>query len=175
MSDPPGADGQRSRWSVRKLLVPNVSKAVGIASIRDGHRLIQFLWNEVQVARKANRTRSGRARPSLSSDIATEANLRGLSPIEVEMRIGRRRKETRRAAMFGGLIGAIAFGGWTWNMVMAGPSGARWMLTSLEFLPFEAAALLHAFYNGWINWQLRRGRRGSAMEYLTTSEGFWPS
>jgi hypothetical protein len=34
---------------------------------------------------------------------------------------------------------------------------------------------LLAFKNAWLNWQLRTRRFGSAMEYLTTAEHFWPN
>ena len=40
--------------------------------------------------------------------------------------------------------------------------------------PFCAVFFLLAFKNAWQNWQLRTGRLGSALDYLTTTERFWP-
>jgi len=49
------------------------------------------------------------------------------------------------------------------------------LIAGLEFVPFCGLFFLLAFKNAWQNWQLRRRRLGSAMEYLTTGEPFWPS
>ena len=83
-------------------------------------------------------------------------------------------RQTTRMAYLAFVGGWLIFAWWLWQALTTPWSAGR-MILGLEFIPFCAVFFLTAFKNAWQNWQLRTGRLGSAMDYLTTTEPFWPS
>lgn len=107
-------------------------------------------------------------------DLEVTALSHGLSVSGLEERVARRRQQTARVAYLTFTGGWLALGWWLWQALTTPWSPGR-MLLGIEFIPFCALFFLLAFKNAWMNWQLRTGRLGSAVEYLTTAERFWPS
>ena len=107
-------------------------------------------------------------------DMEATALSHGLSVSGLEERVARRRRQTARVAYLTFTGGWLALGWWLWQELTTQWSPGR-MLLGIEFIPFCALFFLLAFKNAWMNWQLRTGRLGSAVEYLTTAERFWPS
>lgn len=157
--------GPRWFWSRTK-------EAGGLEDIRGSGRLIRDLSAAL---------RQGPADPpriygdvDQRLDVAATALSHGLSVASLKKRVVLRRRQTTRLAYlaFGG--GWLIFALWLWQ-ALSMPWSAGRVILGLEFIPFCAAFFLLAFKNAWQNWQLRTGRLGSAMDYLTTTEPFWPS
>ena len=157
--------GPRWFWSRTK-------EAGGLEDIRQSGRLIRNLGATL---------RQGPAGPpriyadaDQHLDMAETALSHGLSVASLEERIIQRRRQTTRLAWLAFAGGWLIFAFWLWQ-ALSMPWSAGRMILGLEFIPFCAVFFLLAFKNAWQNWQLRTGRLGSAMDYLTTTEPFWPS
>ena len=107
-------------------------------------------------------------------DLAATAFSYGLSVASLKERVVQRRRQTTHLAYLSFAGGWLVFALWLWQ-ALSTPWSAGRMILGLEFIPFCAAFFLLAFKNAWQNWQLRTGRLGSAMDYLTTTKPFWPS
>ncbi|USQ74674.1 hypothetical protein NF552_25775 (plasmid) [Roseomonas mucosa] len=114
------------------------------------------------------------AAPDGRLDMAATAMSHGLTVPALEERVGERRRQTARIAYMAFAGGWLVLVWWLWQALTTPWSGSR-MVLGMEFIPFCAAFFLLAFKNAWLNWQLRTGRLGSAMEYLSTAERFWPN
>lgn len=157
--------GPRWFWSRTK-------EAGGLEDIRENGRMIRDLGATL---------RRGPADPpriyaadDRQLDVAATAISHGLSVASLKERVVQRRRQTSRLSYltFAGGWSILAL--WLWQ-ALSTPWSAGRMILGLEFIPFCAAFFLLAFKNAWQNWQLRTGRLGSAMDYLTTTEPFWPS
>ena len=105
--------------------------------------------------------------------MAATALSHGLSVASLEEQVFRQRRQTTRMAYLAFAGGWLSLGWWLWQALTTPWSAGR-MVLGLEFIPFCAVFFLLAFKNAWQNWQLRTGRLGSALDYLTTTERFWP-
>ena len=157
--------GPRWLWSRTK-------EAGGLEDIRESGRLIRDLGAALRQGPAGPPRLHGDADQRL--DIATTARSHGLSVASLEERITRRRCQTKRLAYLTFVGGWVIFAFWVWQ-ALSTPWSAGRMILGLEFIPFCAVFFLLAFKNAWQNWQLRTGRLGSAMDYLTTTEPFWPN
>jgi len=84
----------------------------------------------------------------------------------------RRRSTTRNAWIFLGL-GVMFFVAWLYRLLtMTWTVNAT--LTALQFTPACAVFFLLAFRFALENYQIRRRRKVSVLEFLTTPNGFWP-
>ena len=156
--------GPRWLWSRTK-------EAGGLEDIRESGRLIRDLGAALRQGPAGPPRLHGDADQRL--DIAATARSHGLSVASLEERITRRRRQTTRLAYLTFVGGWLIFAFWLWQ-ALSTPWSAGRMILGLEFIPFCAVFFLLAFKNAWQNWQLRTGRLGSAMDYLTTTEPFWP-
>ncbi|WP_145144286.1 hypothetical protein [Roseomonas gilardii] len=139
--------------------------------IRNG-RLIQDLAASVRQGPGApKRIFAG---PDGRLDMAATALSHGLTVPALKERMVERRRQTARIAYMAFAGGWLVLGWWLWQALTAPWSGSRIVL-GMEFIPFCAVFFLLAFKNAWLNWQLRTGRLGSAMAYLSTAERFWPN
>jgi hypothetical protein len=177
LTAPKGAKPRTGRLSRLVLAGPRwlrsrTREAGGVDEIQEGGRLIRDLVTTLR--------RGPAAPPRIYTnadrhlDLMPTAFSHGLSVAALEERMSLRRRQTTRVAYsaFGG--GWLILGLWLWQ-ALATPWSAGRAVLGLEFIPFCAVFFLLAFKAAWQNWQLRRGRLGSAMEYLTTTEPFWPS
>jgi len=147
-------------------------EAVGVRDIRENGDFIRDL---------AAAVRRGPTEPpriyvdaDQQLDLAATAWSHGLGERALEERIIRRRRQTARMAYLAFIAGWLILAWWFWQAWTARWTFGR-LIAGLEFVPFCGLFFLLAFKNAWQNWQLRRRRLGSAMEYLTTGEPFWPS
>ena len=146
-------------------------EAGGLDDIRGSGRLIRNLHAAV---------RQGPAGPprvyadaDRRLEMAATALSHGLRVASLAERVSQRRRQTTHMAYLAFAGGWLILGWWFWQ-TLSTPWSAGRMILGLEFIPFCAVFFLLAFKNAWHNWQLRTGRLGSAMEYLTTTERFWP-
>ena len=157
--------GPRWLWSRTK-------EAGGLDDIRANGRLIRNLSAALRQGPEGPPRIYADADQRL--DVAATALSHGLSVASLEERVVQRRRQTARLAYLAFAGGWLIFALWLWQ-ALSTPWSAGRMILGLEFIPFCALFFLLAFKNAWQNWQLRTGRLGSAMDYLTTSEPFWPS
>ena len=157
--------GPRWFWSRTK-------EAGGLDHVREGGRLIRDLTDAV---------RRGPAEPPRiyadtehRLDLAATALSHGLSLASMQERVLHRRRQTTRMACLAFAGGWVILAWWLCQ-ALSTPWSAGRLILGLEFIPFCAVFFLLAFKAAWQNWQLRTGRLGSAMDYLTTTEPFWPS
>jgi hypothetical protein len=84
----------------------------------------------------------------------------------------RRWSTARNAWVFFGL-GVMFFVAWLYRLVtMTWTANAT--VTALQFTPACAVFFLLAFRFALENYQIRQRRKVSVLEFLGTSEGFWP-
>ena len=147
-------------------------EAGGLDDIRESGRLIRDLSAVLRQGPE------GRPRVYADADqhldMAATALSHGLSVASLKERVIQRRRQTTRMAYLAFAGAWLIFVWWLWQALTTPWSAGR-MILGLEFIPFCAVFFLTAFKNAWQNWQLRTGRLGSAMDYLTTTEPFWPS
>ena len=177
LAAPQPAATKRGRFSRVVLAGPRwfwsrAKEAGGLENIRESGKLIRDLSGVL---------RQGPAGPpgiyadaNQRLDIAATARSHGLSVALLEKRIIQRRQQTTCTAYLTFAGGWLMLAWWLWQ-ALSTPWSASRMILGLEFIPFCAVFFLLAFKNAWQNWQLRTGRLGSAMDYLTTTEPFWPS
>lgn len=150
---------------------PSPRATVGWDDIRGGGRLISHLIKIVQQGPRVDpRLRLDTRR---QIDVVGTAAAFGHSPSEFQAHMMARREETRRTALGSFVLAWVFLILWAFETLFFSWQGSR-LLAALEFLPFCTALFLYAFRSAWLNWQIRTGRLGSAMEYLTTEEPFWP-
>lgn len=177
MDTPKDAKPRTGRLSRLLLAGPRwlrsrTKEAAGVDEIQESSKLI---W---RLATALRRTRAEPPRIYAGADrhldLAATALSHGLNVAALEQRMIFRRRQTRRMA-YSALIGGWLILGWWLCQALSTPWSAGRILIGLEFIPFCAVFFLLAFKAAWENWQLRTRHLGSAMEYLTTTEQFWPS
>jgi hypothetical protein len=91
----------------------------------------------------------------------------------IPAQLANRRRETARAAwcFLAGAVGSLVV--WFVETITT-PSYARLAYVAGLLLVCGAFAL-SAFYNALVNWQVRTLRLGTAREFLSTDESWWPS
>jgi hypothetical protein len=114
------------------------------------------------------------AGPDRRLDMAATALSHGMSVSALEERVAESRRQTAFLAYLTFAGGWLVLAWWLWQALTTSWSASR-MILGMEFVPFCAVFFLLAFRNAWLNWQLRTRRLGSAMDYLTTAERFWPN
>ena len=97
----------------------------------------------------------------------------GLSPRALQVRIASRRLQTARLAYASLMLGCVFLLLWIYHALTSHSGGPR-IIGTLQFVPFCAILFLVAFKNAHVNWQLRTGQLGSAIDYLRSPEPFWP-
>ena len=97
----------------------------------------------------------------------------GLSPRALQARIASRRRHTARLAYASLMLGCVFVIVWIYHALTSRSGGPR-IIGALQFVPFCAIFFLVAFKNAHVNWQLRTGQLGSAIDYLRSPEPFWP-
>jgi hypothetical protein len=106
-------------------------------------------------------------------DLHATAFSYGLTVIELEARLARRRLQTARIAYTTLALASVFLVAWIWRALSSPLTGTR-IGSALEFLPFCALFFLLAFYNALLNFQIRIRRAAAWREYLTTDQPFWP-
>lgn len=160
-----------ARW-----LSPSLSQIINLKRIRRSGVFIQDLAEVVRT--QHYRGHSGVILDN-SGRISVQATAFAMN-IDAATFMGRihlRREQTRRGALSSFCLGWIVLLVWLYEMLFLTWSGSR-LLSGIFFLPFCASLFVLAFRNAWLNWQLRTrrvGGIGSAIAFLTTTEGFLPS
>jgi hypothetical protein len=133
------------------------------------------LRREMDEVRSGNRTAQSRVRLNDGGefDLDAMAFLHGQGRRTFEGTLeGRRRSTARNAWIFLGL-GAMFFLAWLYGLLtMTWTVNAT--LTALQFTPACTVFFLLAFRFGLENYQIRQRRKVSVLEFLGTSDGFWP-
>jgi hypothetical protein len=106
-------------------------------------------------------------------DQAATAFSYGMSVMELEVRLARRRRQTARIAYVTFALALLFLVAWIWR-ALSSPWTVTRIGSALEFLPFCVLFFLLAFYNALLNFQIRIRRAASWREYLTTDQPFWP-
>ena len=112
--------------------------------------------------------------PDRGFDLRATAFSYGVSVEELSERFAARRRQTARLAYATFAMAWLFLLGWTWQALLSPWTTTR-VTSMVYFLPFCVLFFLVAFYNALLNYQIRTGRLASWREYLSTSEGFWPS
>lgn len=150
---------------------PSPKVAIGLDGIRDGASLIGHLIKTLRQGPRADpRLKLG---PDYRIDLINTAAAFGQSPVELQEHMMARREQTRRTAVSSFALAWVFLAMWAFETLFMRWHGSR-LLAALEFLPFCGVMFLYAFRSAWLNWQFRTGCLGSAMDYLTTGEPFWP-
>ena len=177
LAAPRPAVAKRGRFSRVVLAGPRwfwsrTKEAGGLEDIRDSGRLIRDLSAVLRQGPAGPPRIYANAEGHL--DVAATAFSHGMSVASLQERVVERRRQTTRMAYLAFAGGWVILAWWLWQ-ALSTPWSAGRMILGLEFIPFCAMFFLLAFKNAWHNWQLRTGRLGSAMDYLTTTELFWPN
>lgn len=106
-------------------------------------------------------------------DRAATAHALGLTERELDVWFARRRRQTAGVAYFAFALGWAAVLAWMWRLLHLDWAGQR-LWAALQFAPACLALFLTAFYQAYLNWQIRTGVLGSAGDYLRSPEPFWP-
>jgi hypothetical protein len=106
-------------------------------------------------------------------DLATTALVNGQRSATPEDALAARQGSTARNAWIFLALGVMFFFGWLYRLLTMTWSASA-TLTALQFMPACAVFFLLAFRFGLENYQIRRRRRVTAMEYICAPSGFWP-
>jgi peptidoglycan/LPS O-acetylase OafA/YrhL len=106
-------------------------------------------------------------------DVRATAFLHGMTEAQLEVLLRRRRKETARASYLAFGLGWLSFAAWVGRAATV-PWTSSQFLPALEFAPFCLVFFLLAFKSALLNFQIRMRRLVSAVEFLRTTEAFWP-
>jgi len=133
--------------------------------------LIGSLFDAVK--RRPDRVRGVRVHDGRSFDLDATAFDQGIAVWQLEALLRRRQRTTARIAYISFGLGWLFFVGWAYRL-----SSIEWSsgvaLPALEFAPPCAAFFLYAFKTALQNYQIRRRRVATAIEYLQTKDSFWP-
>lgn len=147
-------------------------EALSLAEIRHNGTIIRNLSSMV---------RRGPAEPpkiyvdeAQHLDLGATADSHGIDEAALRARIAQRRRQTAGMAYLTFGIAWLIVAWWFWQAWTTQWTAGH-VIVGLEFIPFAGFFFLLAFKHAWQNWQLRCGQLGSAMDYLTTTEPFWPS
>jgi hypothetical protein len=164
-------EGEGKPGAFRRMTWGAARWIVGTKEIGDGWDLIRTLWASLGGERPQAGAPPRRDVPRLGYE--SSGLLLGLDAGEIDRRLAERRVETRRRAWLSLAVGGGGVIAWLFEMVFMSWTGNR-LVGALEFLPWCAAALIYAFYNAWLNWQVRRGRPGSAAEFMSDPSDILP-
>jgi hypothetical protein len=179
MSENPAAtDGARSRrvlgrmWRGAKFVMGGPVAAFGPEEVAQGARLIRRLVGDL-------RRRPAGQMPMVQEDGRTidldaTARSHAITMEELEERLARRRRETARLAYVTFGLGWLVFGIWICRAVFTVWSSSA-IVAAIEFAPFCCAFFVMSFRAALENYQIRTRRLATAIEYLGTSDSFWPS
>jgi hypothetical protein len=106
-------------------------------------------------------------------DLGATAFVNGEKSATLEDALAARQGSTARNAWVFLALGVMFFFGWLYRLLTMTWSASA-TLTALQFMPACAVFFLLAFRLGLENYQIRRRRRVTAMEYVCAPSGFWP-
>ncbi len=169
---PPAPAGKRrSLWGALGMLLRGPVDAFNPRQVVAGAQTIGHL---------AAMVRSGpppdpriRVAEDHSLDLAAIAFLGGMSEIEVRRQLANRRKQSAVATycyLAGGMEFLLA---WLYEAMLT-PHYAS-LAYVLGLIGVCGVFFLSAFYNALVNWQGRTLRLGTAREFLSTEDSWWPS
>ena len=159
---------------------PGVLRRIGRAavspwrSLRIGER-VATLRRELDELRSGDRGAPSRIRLDESGefDLDAMAFLHGQGRRTFEGTLAKRRRSTARNAWIFFGLGVMFFVAWLYRLpTMTWTVNAT--LTALQFTPACAVFFLLAFRFALENYQIRERRKVSVLEFLATSDGFWP-
>jgi hypothetical protein len=133
------------------------------------------LRREMEEVRSGNRAAQSRVRLDDGGefDLDAMAFLHGQGRRTFEGTLEVRRRSTARNAWIFLGIGTMFFLAWLYRLLtMTWTVNAT--LTALQFTPACAVFFLLAFRFGLENYQIRQCRKVGILEFLGTSDGFWP-
>jgi hypothetical protein len=159
---------------------PGVLRRIGRAavfpwrSLRIGERVATFR-RDLDEFRFGDRRAASRVRLDETGgfDLDAMAFLHGQGRRTFEETLTSRRRSTARNAWIFLGLGVMFFAAWLYRLVtMTWTVNAT--LTALQFTPACAVLFLLAFRFALENYQIRRRRKVSVLEFLATPNGFWP-
>jgi hypothetical protein len=143
-------------------------------SLRIGERVAR-LQRELDELRSGDRGAQSRVRLDESGefDLDAMAFLHGQERRTFEGTLAKKRWSTARNAWVFFGLGVMFFVAWLYRLVtMTWTANAT--VTALQFTPACAVFFLLAFRFALENYQIRQRRKVSVLEFLGTSDGFWP-
>ena len=169
---PPAPAGKRrGLWGALGTLLRGPVDAFNPRQVAEGAQTIRRL---------AATVRSGpppdpriRVSEDRSLDVVATAFLGGMSEIEVRHQLANRRKQSA-VATYCYLAGGMGFLlAWLYEALLT----TRYanLAYVLGLIGVCGVFFLLAFYNALVNWQARTLRLGTAREFLSTEDSWWPS
>ena len=159
---------------------PGFLRRIGRAAVSPWRSLriadrVAKLQREVDELRSGDSVAQSRVRLDESGefDLDAMAFLHGQGRRTFEGTLAIRRRSTARNAWIFFGLGMMFFVAWLYRLVtMTWTVNAT--LTALQFTPACAVFFLLAFRFALENYQIRQRRKVSVLEFLGTSDGFWP-
>jgi hypothetical protein len=160
--------GDRGAGALRRLghtaSAPWRRIADNVASIQRDFRGLRYS------ARNATRVRLDETG---AFDLGATTFVNGQRSATLDDALAARQGSTARNAWVFLALGVMFFFGWLYRLLTMTWS-ANATLTAMQFMPACAVFFLLAFRFGLENYQIRRRRRVTAMEYVCAPNGFWP-
>lgn len=146
--------------------------AAGIPQIRQNWRAIREMFALIMEGPPTERRLRVGADRHL--DVYEMADAMGTTVTAIELQLLARRRQTRLAVYSYSAAGTVLWLAWLYE-ALTSPSAYARLLTVVGLVAVTSCFALGAFYNALVNWQIRTGRLGSAREFLSTTDSWWPS
>jgi hypothetical protein len=144
---------------------------VHASEVGEGWAFIGALWQAIRTPRA--RTRVIRLDQAGRFDTAAMASDALVSESEIELRLDNRQRETRWQAKIYLLGGVCALAVWFYEIVTQGITGMN-PIDVVWFLLVVCLLLSFAFFNAFVNWQIRTRRLGTVLQFFMAEESWWP-
>lgn len=144
---------------------------VHASEVGEGWAFIGTLWQAIRMPRA--QTRLIRLDEAGRFDTAAMASDALVSESEIKLRLDNRQRETSWQAKIYLLGGVCALAAWFYEIVTHGITGMN-PIDVVWFLLAVCLLLSFAFFNAFVNWQIRTRRLGTVLQFFMAEESWWP-